>query len=397
MRTRLAVFALALCVLAAAPASASARSVPQGFVGMVAEGPTLDPKEVNLGHEMNVMVKSGVESLRVVFDWADEQPFPNDQAVPDSQKSRYHDEAGVPTNFDFSDRIVALAAVHHLPVLPVIWRAPPWAARFPKGDQASPPSGVDPMANFSGALVRRYGPTGSFWTEHPQLPRMPIRLWQVWNEPNITLFWDAQPFAPDYVALLRGVRTQILANDPGAKIVLGGLTNDSWNGLQHIYDEGGRGLFDYVAAHPFTKRVPGVITILRKLRAVMARNGDGAMPLMVTELSWPSARGKVPKRILLGFEVNPVQQAQRVRAAYALLAKWRVRLNLIQVDWYSWLRFDQARDQVFDFAGLRHKQFKRNGKGRITDKPALGAFKMEALRLEGCRRKGPLATDCRHR
>src|SRR5947207_15153999 len=127
MRTRIVVVVVALCVLAAVPGSASARSVPQGFVGMVAEGPTLDPRQVNLGHEMDVMVRSGVESLRVVFDWAEEQPYPNDQSVPASQQSRYHDESGVPTSFDYSDRIVALAAARHLPVLPVIWRAPPWA------------------------------------------------------------------------------------------------------------------------------------------------------------------------------------------------------------------------------------------------------------------------------
>ena len=37
---------------------------------------------------------------------------------------------------------------------------------------------------FVKAAVRRYGPHGQFWTQHPELPNDPIRTWQVWNEPN---------------------------------------------------------------------------------------------------------------------------------------------------------------------------------------------------------------------
>ena len=34
------------------------------------------------------------------------------------------------------------------------------------------------------ALVGRYGPAGSLWAERPELPRIPIRAWQVFNETN---------------------------------------------------------------------------------------------------------------------------------------------------------------------------------------------------------------------
>jgi hypothetical protein len=391
-RLTLAAAVLALCALAAAPASAGARrSVPQGFVGMMVEGPALEPGIANLGTEMNIMVRSGVESMRMVFPWADEQPYPTFQSVPPGQQARYRDENGVPTDFDYTDRVVALAASRHLPILPVIWHAPDWAAREPE-DQSSPPSSAEALGRYSAALVSRYGPNGSFWAQYPSLPKMPIRRWQIWNEPNIVPFWRDQPFAADYVADLRAARTAIRGVDPGAQIVLAGLTNTSWIALQQVYAAGGKGLFDIVASHPFTKRVGGVVTILRRMRAVMARNGDGGMPLMVTELSWPSALGKVKPRYLRGFEVTPKQQAQRVRDAYALLARWQKRLKIIQVDWYSWLRYDAFPKEPFDYAGLRHVTYPGY---RKSDKPALGTFKMEALKLEGCRRKGPLATQCR--
>jgi hypothetical protein len=382
-----------LTAAAVAPSQAGAgRSVPQGFAGMVVEGPVLEPKVANLGHEMDLMVRSGVESIRFVFPWADEQPYANWQQVPQGKQSRYRDVNGVPTDFDYTDRIVGQAAQRGLAVLPVVWQAPDWGAREP-GNQASPPKSPEAIAQYAGALVARYGPNGSFWAENPGLTKQPIETWQIWNEPNIIPFWKDQPFAADYVADLRAARQAILSADPTAKVAIAGLVNNSWDALEQVYQAGGQGLFDVVAIHPFTKQVKGVITILRRVRAVMTRHGDAAKPLMVTELSWPSAVGKVRKKYLKGFEVTPAQQAERVRDAYALLAHWRARLNIIQVDWYSWLRYDSFKKETFDYAGLRHIAAKRPH--RIEDKPAAGAFKKEALKLEGCRRKGPRTTDCR--
>ena len=79
---------------------------------------------------------------------------------------------------------------------------PGWAARRP-GDLAAPPARPGAAQAFAAALVARYGPRGTFWAEHPDLPRLPIRAWQVFNEPNHTGFWSEPPYAPTYVAALR--------------------------------------------------------------------------------------------------------------------------------------------------------------------------------------------------
>src|SRR5439155_1445976 len=129
-------------------------------------------------------------------------------------------------------------------------------------------------AAFMGALTRRYGPGGSFWTEHPELTAQPIRYWQIWNEPSFNTFWSDQPFADDYVALVRASRNAIKAVDPGAKIVLAGLPNKSWNSLEKIYKAGGKDEFDIAGFHPFTAKVDGVRTILEKDRKVMSKYHD---------------------------------------------------------------------------------------------------------------------------
>src|SRR5581483_9357652 len=194
MKVRLLTLAVLIAAtLALWPGAAQARrSVPRGFIGMNADGPLLSPP-VNLGAQLGTMVGAGVESIRAAFYWAVAQPFPNFDAVPVDQRSLYENVAGVPTNFAATDRIVRAAAARRLSVLPTILWAPSWdalgAVQF-----AAPPADPAPYAAYVAALAARYGPRGSFWAANPALPKLPIRDWQIWNEPSFTQFWDAQPF-----------------------------------------------------------------------------------------------------------------------------------------------------------------------------------------------------------
>jgi hypothetical protein len=301
--------------------------------------------------------------------------------VPTDRRESFRDEGGIPTDFSRIDRVVATAAARNMSVLPVILYAPQWDAKHP-GDDASPPRGTSAYADFAALLVRRYGPSGSFWSEHPGLSAKPIRAWQIWNEPSTTFFWSDQPGAKAYVDLLKAARRSITGADPGAQIVLAGLPNRSWDALQDLYDAGAGGNFDVAAVHPFTLRVSGVLTILRRNRAVMRRNGDAKKPMVVTELSWPTAEGKV--KTTYGFEVTEKGQAQRVETALPVLAENRRRLRLAGVYWYTWLTRDRNVDYPFDWAGLSRLS------GRtIVRKPAYRALRKTALRIEGCAAKAP--------
>ena len=55
-----------------------------------------------------------------------------------------------------------------------------------------PPRRYTDLGEFA-LLARRYGPGGSFWDRHPRLPRLPVRAWQVWNEPNLPVFGRRDP------------------------------------------------------------------------------------------------------------------------------------------------------------------------------------------------------------
>jgi hypothetical protein len=383
-----AVLAAALSALPA-PTAAGAR-VPQGFVGVMADGPIAAPGFDPAG-ELTTMVASGVESARVVLHWVDAQPYPTMAAVPAAERARFRDVEGIPTAFDRFDPLVANAALRGIHLLGVITTAPRWAAKHP-GQFSSPPAGTAAYARYARTLVGRYGPGGDFWEENPALPRRPIRRWQLWNETNLRASWSDKRWPGPYVELLRAGRGAIKRADPGATIVLAGFANRSWSGLAAVYRvRGARRLFDQVAIHPYTSEVAGLVTILERARYVMRRNGDRRKPILVTEFSWPSAKGKLKG---FGIETTERGQARRVSASLRLLARERHRLRLAGIYYYNWLSGrESAAESVFGYAGLR----RIGADGEPEPKPALGAFRRTALRLEGCRRKAAVATRCAFR
>jgi hypothetical protein len=237
-------------------------------------------------------------------------------------------------------------------------------------------------------MVGRYGTNGSFWTARPDLPPIPITNWQIWNEPHFIEFWGDRPWAHDYVKMLKRTYRAIHKADPAARVVLSGLANKSWNYLKEIYRNGGKGSFDYAAIHPFTASVAGVETIIEKARRVMSHYHDGGRQVMVTELSWTSARGKT--KFKYGNEQTRKGQAHQLRAAYKLLASDRHKLRLRAVYWYTWLTRDSSSVQPFDYAGV----VRLNGNNEVKKKPAYRALRTTAVPLEGCSSKTADAATC---
>ena len=345
----------ALCAALLLAAPAQARSVPRGWLGVQADGPMTEPGNP-FASEWGLMAASGVETVRVAFDWHAAQPA-----------------AGGPIDFAAMDAAVVAAAQQRLPVLPVVHRTPAWAAVRPGDGGASPPRGTAAYTSFLTALVGRYGPNGSLWAALPALPRVPIRAWQIWNEPNLTRYWTSQPFAKPYVKLLRASRRALRAADPGSRTILAGLPNESWIALRKIYRAGGRGTFDAVALHPYTGRPRNVIKLIEFARREMRRFHDRRKPVWLTELSWPASQGKT--RGAPGFVTTERGQASRLELALSLLVKARKRLKIERVVWYTWLSREGSRNS-FNWSGLR-----RQRGGTLVSARSLAVFRRAAKRL----------------
>ena len=382
--------AATVAVLTLALPGAAAARVPQGFAGVVIDGPMWPPiRGVDLAHQFDVMVANGVENVRWEIDWGNIEPYQSWSDVPAAQRADFTDVDGLPLDLRDLDNFVGLAAKHGLTMHPAVLDAPYWDAAA-VGNSARTPQDYGPYGTFLTALIDRYGPHGSFWRTRG-IPLDPIRTWQVWNEPDLIGYWDVQPnFEPSYVAMLKVAHDAIKRADPGAQVILGGLTNASWEELQAIYAvPGARYLFDVVGVLPYTHLPSGLLTILGFVRQVMNNAGDGDKPIAVDEFGWNSSVGESPNHF--GIEVTPAGQATNTGQAIRLLTGARTRLRLYDIDYNDWAGVETPDTGEFNFAGL----FRVVG-SRFVAKPVLAVFRRDVLGIESCRQKASTATRCAH-
>ena len=359
---------LALIALLVPAGAADARKVPRGWLG-VSFGPEYVAKRSGLKAELKRMRSSGAETARFALYWSHVQP-----------------KAGVAPNFRALDKVVAASAKARLPLLPVVLGAPSWAAAS-QGRALKVPRDPAEYAAFMTALVQRYGPSGTFFSEHPSVRCFPIRTWQIWNEVSNPYYWGYD-YATTYPPVLKAAYDAVKAADPGAVVVQTGLNSGgagtSWSAQEAIYrqlDAQGLGRpFDEIAVHVYTKDVPDALKVVQKTRTVARRHGDGARPIRVTELAWPAARGKLRdkhghKREFFAA-TNDKGMAKRLVKGVRLLARHRKQLGIAGVDWFQWASSYKGTDDAFRYSGLRQRRSKR-----LVDKPAMKAFRTVARQL----------------
>jgi hypothetical protein len=332
----IAALAAACCVspvtsLAAAkkaPATKKAAlTVPPSFFGIV---PQTGLTEEDVRH----MQAGGIGSVRMGMGW-------------DSvQKTR-----GGPYEWESIDREVARAASHGLRVLPFLAGVAPWLGTPATTLPIDSAQAVEEWKAFVSAAVRRYGPNGEFWAEHPPgvdvdgvvIPEpLPIRTWQIWNEVNF--FYFAFPVSPArYARLLKPSSNAIKSVDPGAKILLSGLFGDPKEGgsygrsaadfLNALYRVPRiERYFDAVALHPYAFHVEDLEEMVEDVRAVMLDNDDPEARLRVTEMGWGSQNNSQ----IVAFEQGIQGQKRELKAAYGYLLANRQRLKLDAVYWFTW-------------------------------------------------------------
>jgi hypothetical protein len=313
------------------------------------------------------MVASGIGIVRASFSW------------PAIEVSR--------GRFDFSyyDRYVGRLARYRLRVLPLLFGTP---ARYSAAPRARHPDRLQPrrralFARFARALVRRYGPRGSYWRRHRGGPPLPIRSWQIWNEPNLSFFWAPRPSPRGYVRMLAAASRAIKRVDPRAEIVAGGLPESQFGTpvapyVRGMYRAGAKRWFDTMALHPYHRTATGGIRAVARLRRLMDRHGDRLARIWVTEFGWPSGG---PRH---RFRVGRRAQASKIAATVRGLWLRRGRLRLRGAIYVMWRDLPPYRS---DFWGLHLGLYKADGR----PKPAAAAFRKTARSLRGRSRRAAAA------
>jgi hypothetical protein len=370
--------ALALVValaLAATSADAATRKVPYGFFGVNSSGNIETATPSIWSAQWDKLASGGAEAVRVLFNW--------DLAAK---------HKGAPIDWSRNDAIVSFAVKHNMSILPVVEYAPPWAKQY-KDQVSSPPKGTANYTAFLRKLVQRYGPSGTFWTLNPLLPKKPLREWQIWNEPEIAFHWYRKPFtrkwqpsdASQYVTLLKASYKTVHAADPGAKVVLAALSIDSWRTLDKLYRWGKLGKnFDVAALQGYAGKPDFIVTLLHRFRDVLNAHGANSVPLYLTEITWPAAKGKAhpgyTTGYMSGFLTDQSGQAKRLAQAYKLLvdANLRKSVKLLRAFWYISATSYTGRNE-FDYSGLL-----RFTSSSIKAVPSYGAYQKAARDAEGC-------------
>jgi hypothetical protein len=382
--------ALLALAAAAGPAQAAKRQVPFGFFGTVfSSSQAAALSDAELEAQMTRMATSGVEVVRYSVPWYGVETSPGTY------------------DFGWVDRLVAAAARHRLRVMPTVVGSPRWASTRPDRDDFHLYAPRDPnaYANFMRVLIGRYGPKGSFWATSGT-PKVPIRSWQIWNEPGADFFWATQPWPRSYVRLLKPAYRAVHSADRGATVLVGGLVGVNqgtpWSQLGALYRAGAKGYFDAAAAHyysaPDTVKATAeqAVELIRRMRTQMRRARDERRPIWFTEVTWTAAEGQIPSSEMLGFETTPKGQAQRLKAVFSRLARDRKRLRVGPVFWYNWASeyVSTLGEGAFGKVSFQYSGLNKVDGSRITPMSVLDTYTRTVARFEGCRKTAD-ARRCR--
>jgi hypothetical protein len=306
-----------------------------------------------------MMRDAGVQWVRASMNWATLEP--NAKGVLD------------PWWMPELDYAIQKARAAGLQVLmPISDGVPYWAsgdpAKYTDGsgahwNQAWKPSNFQDYADFARSMVNRYKVFG-------------VRHYEVWNEPNYVRFWPSGPDPADYTAMLRAAYPAIKQADPGATVVMGGVSGSDYTFLQGIYSAGGRGFFDIAAVHPYTNGAdptacwyePGTTRYakfafcgIEEVRQTMLANGD-SRGLWLTEMGWSTSA--------VAMGVTEATQADYLTKAFTKVQGYPYVTNSF---WYSfrsnWWTNNDPGDIEANY-GLVRVDF--------SVKPAYNAFKAYA-------------------
>ena len=221
--------------------------------------------------------QGGFYWVRQHFPWAEIEPQPGE----------YHWETW--------DRLVAAVNAQGLGLIAVLDSSPAWARDPANQDyRFAPPQYATTYGLFVRAVAQRYAGQ--------------VTCYQIWDQPNIHPYWGSGPVDPSaYVHLLRIASSELRRADPDAIVLCAALAPNTEAGgrnmsdvlfLRGIYEAGGRGQFDALAAKPYgfwsgpeDRRVSTEVLNFSRLillREEMVRQGDGDRPIWALEFGWAS-------------------------------------------------------------------------------------------------------------
>jgi polysaccharide biosynthesis protein PslG len=303
--------------------------------------------------------RAGVKWMRDEFEWS----------VIEPRRGTFR--------WSYYDHYMLLVGQKGLHIVAHLTNAPRWASRSVFSIPADPTA----YAQYVAAVVHRYGPSGTFWQQHPTLRGSAITTYELWNEPYYST-GNGGSYSPGrYARLLKAASIAAHAADPSVKILLDAeMQSEQIHGIwtwwvDSLYQAmpSLNRYFDGVAVHAFgtdTKTLRPVVygvpypnfQRLRKIEDIrhqMIRHGAAGKPFWIMETGFSTCTQRS------SYCVSPRKQVQDFNALF----------HLLRTTWRSWVqaafvyRYDDGvpSNSIEGGYGLVHL----NGKA----KPALSAVR----------------------
>ncbi|MEW2017716.1 cellulase family glycosylhydrolase [Rhodococcus sp. NPDC076796] len=254
------------------PSRAEAAPNPPG-VGISDGGGLLWASDAELDTTVQFMAAMGVNSMRIAIPWSSVEYTQNQ------------------LDWTAVDRVVNKLRAANISMLGIIAYTPPWATSPVNQPISTRPASPAAFGDFAGKVAARY--------------KGKVADYEIWNEPNGSMFYGPQPDAAGYTDLLKAAYPKIKAADSAATVVGGvlGAAEQGWGIVNPVdftnqmYAAGAAGNFDALSYHPYQYSLkfsegPYVdhspARQVMDMRAAMVANGDGSKKIWATEYGVPT-------------------------------------------------------------------------------------------------------------
>jgi hypothetical protein len=237
-----------------------------------------------------------------------------------------------PGKYDFSvyDRLMAALQQYHLrPVFILDYTN----GLYDHGASPHSPEAQTAMASWAAAAVTRFRGQGI--------------VWEMYNEPNTSLFWHPQANAQDYINTALAVGQAIQKAAPGEAVVGPGTSGVDFPFIEACLKAGLLKYWAGVSIHPYRDSPPeSASSDLGRLHRLIAQYARGKqIPIVVSEWGYP-----------LHGSMDEATQAKFLPRAWLFARAADIPLSI----WYNWLdptsndpknmvkgAYNASRDQIY--------------------------------------------------
>lgn len=190
-------------------------------------------------------------------------------------------------------------------------------------------------------------------------------IWELWNEPNISQFWQPEPNAENYVKLARAVYKAAKKADPKSLLIAPALACWDFAFLEELFKLGLLDNLDAVSVHPYGSAKPeDAYRYYETVRKLIRKYAPNKTSLQVISGEWGYSAVK-------GFTVE--QQAQFIAREFLVNLANGIPLSI----WYDWRDDGTDPDEKEHHFGTVYHD--------LSEKPAYKAVGVLARELDGFR------------